>query len=321
MIIPGGVTATDAITTTVGVAIWGLLLLQEPEEKWVQTALEASWIHIDDARSTSWANSLATLKEVSNDFSHCLDLLFGHELDSPRAFSASICLSILVTGSIGILHRCKCGECTTVMRIAVRWFFVFTAIPALVVNAKRNDGTATVLWVAMLSVCLLAMRSTAAPMTLLIFPLSYLIDVAVIRYERKLFRMSVDATSIWHVVRLLSVSAIVVIGVFVVPVVTAHWMVRLSRAFEDGRWAAVAQPLVIIGTMNVSTVMLPAVFVAFASLLLIKRAAWSLVERPVYTLQRIRIFDYREKLGLAGFALVSVPLCRVLLTQIVRLVR
>jgi uncharacterized membrane protein YidH (DUF202 family) len=321
MISLSGVAAADAISTGFGFAICGLLFLREPEETRVQSALEASWIHLDDARSTSWSNSLAVLREVSNNFSRFLDLLFGNELDSPRAFSVSICVSFLVRGSIGMLHGCTCGESASAIRVAARLFFVCAAIPTLVVNARQNNGKASLLWLVMLSAYVLAMKPSAAPMAVAIFALSYLVGVVVIQYQRKLFKASASATSTWHVARPLVLSTIVVIGVFAVPIATANWMLKLSRVFANARWVTVAQFVGLLGSMNLSTVLLLALFTVFASILLIKRAAWSFIERPVYTLQRVRIFEYRKTLGGVGLMFISLGLGRYLHMLIDRLFR
>jgi hypothetical protein len=293
----GAVSAS--VSALAGLAVLGSLLLREPEEARVQSFLESSWIRLDDARQKWWPASLLALQQMSRKFSEFIDGQFGPSLTSIRAFSVSVCGSLLVSGVILVWQGCACGQRASRAEALTRLAIFAVILAALVINRKRQDGVASTAVV--VALCLFAVwrRPEHAPFVPFVLGSVYLIAVVVVRFQRRCFQQTGNASSWQDLLSGVGNTLCVVFISVVPPLIVAREMLQFRSL------ARFAPSVGVVGTMNIGTAILPAVYLLCVLSVAANRIVWFLFDRPLYALQRTHVFEGRRTRAAVGFALLG----------------
>jgi len=300
--------ATRVLAGILGTLCVFSLFLYEDEQGRLQNTLERWWIRLDDRKTAAMSRHTLFAQQVARSSSLAMDRVFGPGLITWRALVMSSLLSWGVYTSLdgflipqhnspvptvlflfGVAVVCvRFGHEGMVLWWAALVIIAWTSAEAIYTNVRYNLGMQK------------ALRDILE--RLAAGTLSFLFDVATIAATRRFLRWCSDSESLLKIVAVLGLSATLAIGAVVAPLV-------LSAARPHG----IEIPMNVgIALLNAGDAVVCMGVFGFGLLTLAHRAAWPLVGRLAYGLQRLGVAP-RNKIAatigltLLGYAVGGIP--------------
>lgn len=291
-----------------------LWLLYEDEEGRIHSKFQDWWIRLDDRRKASRSHMLPFIQEVAGSTRRWSDRLFGRRLFSLRFVFVSIYLSIasfflLAAISLPLVPK---RPASVSVQGALSLFIVvilFASVPALtdskivlgiwwLVNAiivlKITDFLLFVSKVRSVGLAARGMGYTA-----LFFGTSLFVDLLYITLARWILRWISKEDSAWGISLALCVNFLALGGSIIGPI---------SLGLEVSKYAAMAGAMIVFSfVLNVIDVLASLAGFLVALTLLVHRFFWSVIQRPLYAIQRYRLLTRRKLLFWAGIVLALLP--------------
>jgi hypothetical protein len=278
------------------------IFLYESEEHQISDTLEEWWITLDDIAQHSVSRSVRIVNKISHTITMWLDFTFGRRLFSFRAVVVSWCFS---------LSAFQLMACAFIIRKApIDWA---EAIPAAfggigclfaAISERFPDlrylvtvGAGIALLLLMLGVTFDRSVTNAVDTgTSVAFGCAagVLADFSVIVVSRYLARRGANARSVGWPILAAFAGGLLAAAIFVLPMLPI-WMLRA--------WWALA--LYIFALTNLYSAIVAASFTFMAITLILHRLLWPILNRPLYAIQRFRLFEQRKVLFGAGATLLG----------------
>jgi hypothetical protein len=304
--------------------------LYENEEGKIQNSLENWWTSMDDRRNNVVTTHRYFLSKVSYVLRLHLDMLLGEKLFSSRATKISISyslgsaciLSIIVQASIHV------GNNPYIWLIKI-WLvysgyqWIKVATNAYVGNNQPifriilNQGLLVMLILCLVYfplVFILGDLPEAAPMAaigvgiLSVFGL--LFDILFVALTRKILRLAGDFSSWLKASSALLVNMIAIVCMGILPCYLgrlpgvkqyADWLKQFG--FDD---ATVKMMFDLVAASNVPAILVSSAFVFLTISLFFHQFFWSILQRPIYSLQRHNVIEKKKLLGMLGLCLLYI---------------
>jgi hypothetical protein len=136
--------------------------------------------------------------------------------------------------------------------------------------------------------------------------LSFAGDVLFVALTRIVLRLAAKASSFWRIITLMFLNMTLAASLLVIPQTLG------DRYWDDvghpdmmGTAFAVGLPLKIFAATNVLDAFVASIFGLLCLLMLIHRLAWPIVQRPIYSLQKLGVLRRRRLLTTAGIAVIA----------------
>jgi hypothetical protein len=309
--------------------VYSSLFLYEPEEGGLQNVLEQWWIKIRDLHAKALSRETAFLKIVVAATGAGLARVFGKRLMGPKAVAASLCYSqaaILLSFAlvdqvaVGVSSSSGSDPITTSAFLLLSIFFlVLGSSGPFIERGSRKVlwlsvvTLATALWLPLYEVIygrffhrhVWGPNTSYLPMACTL-PFAVGCDFLFVVVTRLMLAraalfnrfIQIAAFALLNV----SLAALFVVGP---PVL----VIQFGNGFPNELW----QPLMmLLGFSNLLLGLVSLAWVFVALTMLLHRACWPVIERPVYAVYRYRLFSEHKKLvffsgvGLLGLAIPSV---------------
>jgi len=301
----------------VGALLMCVLVLDEAEEETIQEHLINWWIRIDDASQRSISRGTAFLRGVVETTLRAFSLLFGERLLGPKAAAASICYSQvgLLIGLMALsplnFHEWSKEEITRGLLIPA-----FAILGSLGPYIKSTRSKLVWLATAML------VATVHQPMTAYIDdatnalniwggPLKWTIgwallaavgsDFLFIALTRAILRRARSSKSFIVIAALLIGNATVGISLAYIPI----WY-ALNTEWDS---MPAAFTITFFGCSNIIDALVGLAALLFGIAILAQRTFWPTLARPLYAMQRNKIFmEHKKLVFFAGVTLFTVAL-------------
>jgi hypothetical protein len=292
--------------------LYAALFLHENEEGQLQNRLEKLWVAVDDLSKTALSKQTAFLQQVSAMANSALNKLFGKRLFSAGAVSASMCFSF---GS-ALLFPLLQWEIVD-RRIFPSLIFpkfllpflaaaIFSFLVGLLPIPFRYLGFlwifGVIFYAAYVDRRLVSQEGWKAWMAeefLLFFAIivgGFLSDVLFIALSRWCLRRSSELKSGWKIASLVTLNG--TIGLVLISPILIRAILNGVKGIdvENSGYKA----LVLLGASNLVTGAISLLFVVLAIAALAHLAAWPVLERPIYSLQRYGLIRQPKLLAAAS---------------------
>jgi hypothetical protein len=293
--------------------------LYENEEGQIQSKIVEWWVRLDDKGLASRSRIAAFMQEVARLTGRGFDGLFGNSLLSLRFVAVSIYLSfaslfLFLIFAFPLAH--DTGSATRLGAIRIFLFFIGLAlVPAIVNGSALWERLIRGIWWGVIPWTVISMagfiafvykRQGAAStfrgigFTLLPLAVSFLADVAFIFVTRLILRRipTIDriSTIVIMFVGNLLILALIIVGL---PYV----------GFKIAKYLPLFGGIIMLSLpLNSIDILVGCAALIVALLLLVHRALWPLIQRPLYAIQRHELIKKRKKWLLhAGVALIILP--------------
>jgi len=294
----------------VGASVGALLLswailLSEDEERTVQSVLETWWVRLDDLDHATATRAIAIVNRFSVAIAAWLDSVFGQRLLSFHACAASFCLSLsgfLVMSIVGLWPKNEMSWRVLAIVVAVATASFFVGVSSRLNYSKYFITTLIVLSVGgMIGLHdrygLSVETYQVGKMLAFAFSVGVLADFLVVALVRYLARRGTSAHGlIWPIVAS-TICAAVAVAIFVYPVFLMH-------SWDTNRFCATS--IAAFGLTNLYAAVIASSFILLAICMVLQRLFWPILKRPVYAMQRFRIFEQRKLLFFAGATLIGI---------------
>ena len=283
------------------------VLLYESEERQIDDILAGWWIEIDDLAKKAASKNVAMLRIAGRAVTTWLSTLFGEELLSIRAVSASITLSVsslfLFLSASGMTAATH-DEVLDTWSVAVFMLVLGGCLFYLAVSTKldrwRRAVAVGVFWFLAIFELVGLYQSDWLPFQVISVPVGFTLGVAsdflIIVVVRSVARNTATASNASMAIVGIAVNTVLGVLLSALPL---GWLTYWASA--DSLWRLTA------GVAAATNVYASVIALATAILLVtvvVQRAIWSLIQRPLYALWRFKVFQNRKLLFYAGSALL-----------------
>ena len=282
---------------------WSIFLF-ESQERAIQQTLEAWWVRLDDIHQSSTARLI--LRRIYFQRRLKLGSLLSLVLSlSLQAAAASFCLSLssfLAMSIVGLWPKGAMSSLTltVVAGLAVGSFVV--AVTERLAYSRYFLTTLILLAIAVMAgltdhIPVNATKVRVGRMLALAFTVGMLSDFGVVVLVRYLARRGAKTRSPASAIVGAIGSSFMTVAIFIYPV-----FIMRSPPGEPA-WAFA---LALFGLTNLYSAIIAASFVILSVSVVSHHLAWPVIERPLYAMQRFRIFEQRKALFLAGATLLGI---------------
>jgi len=301
----------------------------EGEEDRIQNRIQEWWIRLDDTRQSALTRSALFLRAIARLTSCGFDWIFGKKLVSLRVIGVSICFSfasvVLFTlveaksGSFQIASPFPFG------RLSFSVFVIgFALVPGMTESSpdwfiERGFlspekwvpviwgiglcvNLSQLMWAVILPLYQVGGSVLAAyvPVVLgIVLGVSLASDLICIGLTRWSLQLASQADQFLMIVVIMIINVLLVFVVVIAPVRIGVAIARFSFVL--------GAPIMFSILLNVINVVMCLSVFLVASLLLLHRVLWPVVERPLYLLQRYGVIKNKRLLWKLGLALVTLP--------------
>jgi hypothetical protein len=276
------------------------VFLYEGEERRIGDALATWWIALDDASTMALSRHLMFVRLLSRTITVWLDNIFGVHIWSLRAISAACCLAFSSACILTLTYPWRRHELQSLVLPSVLLaaaFFYLAVTERLVFRLLRAylvGGVILTLAIAIVTDDNGSRRAAVSFATALVAAIAC--NFCAIGMTRRLARYSESASALpWSVVAILTATAIG-LCLIAVPFAIAY------RTYVAVWWRATS---LFIGVTNLYAGVVALSFLLLSLTLFLHRIAWPIVNRPLYAIQRFRLFQQRKVLFFAGVTLVG----------------
>ena len=304
--------AIQVVAFLFGVLLIGWsVLLYESEERKIDETLAEWWIEIDDVARSSVSKNLALLRLVGGAVSSWLTAVFGSKMLSVEAVSASMALSlsslllffavggIVLTTGDPILDTLPIALCVLALSIST---FHLAVTPSRA-NLRRAVAVGVVLFLPIFEFIGFYYASDWLPLEVVAIPVGTLLGVAsdflIIVLIRIIARVIARAPSFFVAVAGAVLSTVLGLFLTLVPLL---W---LYRAGVDSWWRLA---IALAAATNLYTSIMAVATAMVLATVILQRAVWPLVQRPLYAAWRFKLLQNRKFLFYAGSALLLVAM-------------
>jgi len=296
------------------VFVYAALFLHKDEEGRIQNSVEEWWMGLRNKQNAarSWAPTF--MREVARLTGQGFDLLFGRRLLSLRVVGVSFCLSIASFFLFGLLASALIHSPPVhLARNAFLYFLLFGAL-ALTPAFLENDRLLRLLWWITVVVVLLtigkigfavyAIRGGMATLLfvtylLLVFGISFACDISFIALTRWILRRVSRIDHVHEILMTILCNLLILLILLVVPILIGARVLH----YWPGAGLAIAASF----ALNSIDFVVGFAALTLALLLLLHRLVWTMVERPLYAIQRFAPIKNKRLLWRTGIALVVLP--------------
>lgn len=314
------------------------VVLYETEEGTIQNKLEEWWVVLSDTESRAVKRHSALVAGVAALAGRVFDRLFGQKLFSLRALGVSGCFSLASLGLVcarglsGMLSELPTSLYISVVMLLVvmgvapaalgpRWyelrlFRTLWLVAVVILIFVSFVGMDVVNWFNMTDLTQLTDTGLEAAYYLIFVALTIVSDALFIAATRWLLRISSRLNSRIKILGLMLGNVSLACLLVVVPVSLA-WgaravpsIIRSDSIFETvNRYALSSRPrasfLATLAASNMLDGVVACAFFILLSVLLLHRAIWPTVQRPVYALAARGIVSRRKFFLFLGVALAG----------------
>jgi len=305
------------------VFIYIAIFLYEDEEGKIQNVLENMWLKIEERRTAAISRHTGFIRIASGLIENVFDRVLGRTPVSSQSVGVSACLSIasiylLVLVAPGIFPFGYILNHRTRMFFLVS-LFLYLVLAVLPTWIHRRSLIAVWFWAVLLSavakapiaywIAGLPIVDVFSPKLLMrnvLFSLGISVgivcDLLFLAFSRRILRWNSGplSFSILCLVALLNC-----LFAFVVLVAPAWSHIGLEEFRErGGYWFFLGRVTWYALTSNLFIAMIAIVFVTLSVTVVLHRALWPVLQRPIYALQRLGIAKRSKLLGSVGVVLV-----------------
>lgn len=317
-----------------GVGTLYLLTIREDERGRIEDYISRLWDRIYKLRGRALSRHLTFLRVASTAITSFMDTLFGATLVSFQAIGVSVAFAFVSLNLYMFMSNAK-KDADHLLDVTV--FLSFALFPSVVnaLSRKKRKKTFNRLWkFVWITVLILyifneysdVFCTSCAPLPakyqdFLFNAILMLISVAVVNgilftlfvwLTRLSLKKLSKVTSSARAILCLLIGALP-IGIFWVLLKLALFIVNrtLDASSASGditgkEWVGLSSLVVFALSFysNIAFFITPSLFFSMATLLLLHRLLWPLIERPLETLSRVGVFKHRRIIMVVGVALI-----------------
>ena len=309
-----------ALAILIGCALVSTKFLYEDEEKRLQSSLEDWWVRLSYRSDQAYSQEALFLRGVSSSTSRFLAKIFGDATISLRSISVSISCStipiLLIAAACNIFlpriplidealsDNPPLQQVLSVLRSTPLYIRVVPAliafgliialiIPSLYPRARWLYVASAIACLAPIAYVLTFLRDPQNPdyAFAVSIPITALCQLYAIAVTRRVMRKSASATSAGFICALLVLNLMTFALIIFAP---------FALKFLTG-----ISIFTCVGFENIVGCFILLLFALLAVTMLLHRCLWPTVLRPLYFLQRHRVFEHRLLLVGAGLSLVT----------------
>lgn len=317
---------TRVLAGTIGaILIYVAFFLYEDEHGKLQNKLEEWWVRVSDLQTAAVSRVTALLQTMAAVATEVLDLLFGDNLISLRAFGASLCYSIFpypFLSSLALLGIIPFGIKNTLeespglgrlLEVLGIYVLLFAEL-AVMAGGSAYLGY----YIASVSDARKARRFVVIPVLLVgtvsvfvagkwffvVLMLSYACDVAFVAFARLALRRCVGINHPLKIAGIVSLSGLLALCISAAPLLP----LGMDRLFHLRRYPTTLSVLNATNSVvffNLIDLIVAVVFVFVGIAMLSHRIFWPVVARPLYVFQDLGIARRRKLLAALGITLLG----------------
>ena len=281
---------------------WSVFLYPH-EERSIGDTLAAWWIRINDAGTSAIARNRVLIRDVAAALAHWLDSVFGERLLSIRAIAVSICLSfssaLAYMGIAALIDPAPGSWNPKIVAVCLPLSYCCFAVA---VGRRRRllNGVSFTLVGGVVTLTIVGLAVNPLPSHALIFLEAALVavtcDFLVILLARRLVTI-VSSVSIAIAFAIGIISALLGVAMLGAPALVIY-----NNGIDWDIWAALGFSA---GMTNLYAGIVAVALAALNTVFLLQRALWSVIERPLYAIDRFGLFQKRKTLFYCGALLVA----------------
>lgn len=305
------------------VLIYVAIFLYEDEAGKIQNVLENMWLKIEERRSVAMSRQLAFVRISSGLAENAFDRVLGRKPISKRSIGVSASLSIasiylLVLVAPGIFPFGYVLNDRTRMFFLIS-LFVYLILAVLPTWIHRHSVITAWFWAVLLSAVVkapIAYRVAGLPLSEVfstkllsrnvLFTLGISVgivcDLLFLAFSRRMLRWNSGALS-FSILCLAALLNFVFAFVILFAPAWSHIGLEASRE-RGGSWFLLGRVIWYAVTSNLFIAIVALGFFTLGLTVVLHRALWPVLERPIYALQRLGIAKRSKLLGSLGVALV-----------------
>ena len=289
------------------------VFLYENEQGKIQNKLEDVWVRIDDAQKYSLSKHTVFVNTVAGFLTKTFNLLFGIKLLSLQAIGASICFAVLSANLVFFL-RSEQSYSDSYLFSCIFWL-VLGIIPTLI-----HDSYYTKLWFIILvfiiwddfvsgyiyyayyanmfNIPVLIIVALGIIVGVLIGCLLFLLSIVIVR---KTLQKISTSKSFWRTAIFPLLNCIPILILFVFSYLSLHLMSN-NEGNAGVFWLILLFSVLYI---NISFLLPALLFLVVSFFLILHKLVWGIIDRPIYTFQKLDIAKRTKLLATLGGLLIT----------------
>jgi hypothetical protein len=288
--------------------IYTACFLYEAEEQRVQFALEHTWIRVDDLRQRATPRYVAVLQRRAGFISRALDVVFGARLFSLHSLNAGIAFSLapLLSNFIVFATATHAGNPFKYHGWIVRPIEFATVVILYFLGFRIASSRRRMVTVSptILLIGLLILLGWSASALLVLY--GALRDLLYIAIARKTLRMIEKTETLPEALARITAAAALG-GVVACMQILVELLYRKALAMT-GVTAGTLMTTMLVTTGGVLNMVLFAFWVILMLFAFVHAAVWPAMDRPLYFLTRIKVFEHKKAVFILGLTLACVPI-------------